>query len=85
MERLWEIAREVLVILIIPLLGWGISVEVRSAVAQERVSQMGGDISKMGVIIRDVRDNALHLVRLEGKIDTANARLEEIRRMLAKP
>jgi hypothetical protein len=81
----WEIAKEILTLLIIPIVVWGISVEVRTAVAAEKIHQVSGDMGKIDTLTYDVRQNSLKLARLEGKLDTANARLEEIRRMLSAP
>ena len=82
---MWEVAKEVLTILVIPLVIWGVSVEVRTAVAAEKFTQVSSDMGKIDTLTYDVRQNSLKLARLEGKLDTANARLEEIRRMLSAP
>ena len=82
---MWEVAKEVLTLLVIPLVIWGVSVEVRTAVAAEKFTQVSSDMGKIDTLTYDVRQNSLKLARLEGKLDTANARLEEIRRMLSAP
>ena len=82
---MWEVAKEVLTLLVIPLVIWGVSVEVRTAVAAEKFTQVSSDMGKIDTLTYDVRQNSLKLARLEGKLDTANARLEEIRRMLSSP
>ena len=82
---MWEVAKELLVILVIPILVWGVSVEVRTAVAAEKYVQVSLELNKMDAIGSEVRQNALKLARLEGKVDTANARLDEIRRLLKAP
>ncbi len=82
---MWDIAKEVLTVLVIPLLIWGISVEVRTAVAGEKFAQVSADMRKIDTLAYDVQQNSVKLARLEGKLDTANARLEEIRRMLSAP
>lgn len=80
---MWDIARDTLTVLIIPLVIWGVSLEVRSAVAAERLSTVTAEMSKIDGLALDVKDNALKLVRLEGKLDTANSHLKVLRRMLS--
>ena len=78
----WGVAREILTILVLPLIGWGVSLEVRAAVHTERVATISKDLSKIDAVEETVKNNSLQLVRLEGKIDAANIRLAEIKDLL---
>ena len=83
-SSVWGVAREVLTILVIPLLGWGVSIEVRAAVQGERLTQITRDIHQLSAVQKTVTGNSIKLARLEGKLDAANERLTEIKSMLAK-
>jgi hypothetical protein len=83
-SSIWGVAREVLTILVIPLLGWGVSIEVRAAIHGERLTHLTKDLNQLGVVQKTVTGNSLKLARLEGKLDAANERLTEIKSMLAK-
>lgn len=75
-------AKDVLVILVVPLMIWIIKLEVGNAQQDLRISQLQQQMKEIGEIDTRVQQNAVHLARLEGKIDTANGRLDEIRSML---
>jgi hypothetical protein len=75
-------AKDVLVILVIPLMVWIIKLEVGNAQQDLRISQLQQQMQEIGEIDNRVQQNAVQLARLEGKIDTANGRLDEIRSML---
>lgn len=82
-------AKDVLVILVIPALLWIVKLEVGNAQRdlilsqyQEETVRLEARISEIKEIDARVQANALHLARLEGKLDTANGRLDEIRAIL---
>lgn len=75
-------AKDVLVILVIPLLLWIIKLEVGNAQQDLQIAQLQEQMEDIKEIDNRVQQNAVHLARLEGKIDTANGRLDEIRSML---
>lgn len=81
--------RDLLVILVIPALIWIIKLETGNAQRDLRLEQSRGEVARLEVRIGEIRDidqrvqaNALQLARLEGKLDTANGRLDEIRSIL---
>ena len=53
---MWEVAKEVLTLLVIPLVIWGVSVEVRTAVAAEKFTQVSSDMGKIDTLTYDVQD-----------------------------
>lgn len=80
-----------LTILVIPALAWLIKVEVSNAQQEFQLEQTKIEISRLEDRMDEFKDidsrvqnNALQLARLEGKIDSANDRLDEIRKLLQK-
>jgi hypothetical protein len=90
-SRLWGLAKDGLVIAVIPLLGWAINLQVNNALQDERITQMQSQIDmlkeqakELDAVKNDVQEAAVHMARLEGKIDMANGRLDEIRTLLGR-
>jgi len=81
--------KDILVILVIPSLLWIVKLETENAQRDMLLQQSNAEIARLEERIEEIRDidqrvqeNALHLARLEGKLDTANGRLDEIRSIL---
>ena len=74
--------KDVLVILVVPLMVWAVRLEVGNAKQDLKIVQLQQELGEIKEIDERVQQNAVHLARLEGKIDTANGRLDEIRSML---
>ena len=90
-SRLWAIAKDLLALAVIPLLGWAINLQVNNALQDERIGQMQLQIDtlkeqskELEAVKKDVQEAAVHMARLEGKIDMANGRLDEIRSLLGR-
>lgn len=84
-------AKDGLVIAVIPLLGWAVNLQVNNALQDERIVQMQVQIDtlkdqskELDAVKKDVQEAAVHMARLEGKIDMANGRLDEIRTILGR-
>jgi FtsZ-binding cell division protein ZapB len=89
--RIWGIAKDLLALAVIPLLGWAINLQVNNALQDERIAQMQGHIDELReqskeleAVKKDVQEAAVHMARLEGKLDLANGRLDEIRTLLGR-
>ena len=78
MGGIWTVAKEVLVILVVPLLIWGVRLEVQSAVMEHQIRTLQEDTKKTDLISKAVQTQALQLARLEEKLDAAHKRLSEI-------
>lgn len=81
--------KDILVILVIPALLWIVKLETGNAQRDLMLQQSRDEVARLEERIGEIRDidqrvqeNALHLARLEGKLDTANGRLDEIRSIL---
>lgn len=88
---MWGIAKDLLALAVIPLLGWAINLQVNNALQDERIGQMQMQLDalkeqskELEAVKKDVQEAAVHMARLEGKIDMANGRLDEIRSLLGR-
>lgn len=63
---------KVLSALVIPLALWGVTLEVNSAVQDEK-------IAKLEAAVEDVKPMTASMARVEEKIDATNKRLDEIK------
>jgi hypothetical protein len=90
-SRLWGITKDLLVLGVIPLLGWAVNLQVNNAIQGERIVQMQlqmnllqDQLKELDSIKRDVQAAAVLIARQEGKIDMANGRLDEIRTVVGR-
>lgn len=88
-SKAWGWAKDVLVILVIPLFLWGVKLEVGNARRDMKIEEQDRTIQRLEDEIEEAQDidkgvqaNALKLVQLEGKLDTANGRLDDIKELL---
>lgn len=79
MSKWADIAFKVLSVLVIPLLGWGVRLEVTRAVQAEKIVQLEKDIAAMADVRKGLAEANLTLARLGEKVDAANQRLGEIK------
>lgn len=84
-----EYAVNVLAVLVLPLIGWVINLSVGNAVRDEHIVELQkevGNLQSQQAQIEDVKksvtDTNLQMVRLEGKLDLANGRLDEIKTLI---
>lgn len=89
--KVWPLAKDLLALAVIPLLGWAINLQVNNALQDERIAQMQTHIDELReqakeveAVKKDVQEAAVHMARLEGKLDMANGRLDEIRSILGR-
>ena len=91
LNKAWSVGKDLLTLLMIPAMGWLIKLEVANAerdlhikALQEDVIELRADIAEAASIDDKVQANSIQLVRLEGKLDTANGRLDDIKSLLAR-
>lgn len=77
-----DIAFKGLSVIVIPLVIWGVKLEVNNAIQDERISEMQDDLDKISDITNSVQKNTLALVRMEGKIDNVNEKIDEVKKLL---
>lgn len=88
-SKIWEWAKDALALAVIPLVGWIINLSVQNALRDEHISQLQAEVvalhdqqKEIDEVKDDVGKANLQMVRLEGKIDLANGRLDEIKSLL---
>lgn len=89
LSKAWGLGKDLLTLAVIPLLGWGVKLEVGNAQRDMQIQQQQVEIARLEARVKDaekinngVHENSLKLVRLEGKLDTANGRLHDIQILL---
>jgi hypothetical protein len=92
MSRVYEIAKDLLAMAVVPLVLWIINLSVDNALQSERIEilqgQVGGlkaDEVKVEKLREDLQILTVQQARLEVKVDTANSRLDDIKVLLANP
>lgn len=77
-----DIAMKVLSTLVIPLIIWGVKLEVNNAIQDERITELQEDLDKLADVTDSVQKNSLALVRLEGKLDNVDEKIDEVKKLL---
>lgn len=72
-----ELAFKILSVLVIPLLGWGIKLEVSNAVQNEKITKLEAEVAA-------AKPMSVTLGRVEEKIDATNKRLDDIKNDLRR-
>jgi hypothetical protein len=81
-SKFLDIAMKVLSGLVIPLIIWGVKLEVTNAIQDERIAEMQDDLDKLADVTDAVQKNSLALVRLEGKLDNVDEKIDEVKKLL---
>jgi|APSaa5957512622_1039677.scaffolds.fasta_scaffold05222_2 hypothetical protein len=74
-----DIAFKFLAVLVIPLVIWGVKLEISQAVQDTKIEQMKTELTAAKAIGKGVGSNAITLGRVEEKIDATNRRLDDIK------
>lgn len=88
-SKIWEWVQSGLTIAVIPLVGWVINLSVENALRDERITQLQAETRELQdqekeiqAVKDDLQKANIQITRLEGKIDLANGRLDEIKTLL---
>ncbi len=82
MKLTLERAKDVLCVLVIPLMLWGVKLEVNHAVMVETIERMESDIERANETRSIVQQNRVTLAQLKERIDNANETLKDIKDLL---
>lgn len=82
MGKFWDLAVKILTILVIPLLLWGISLEVRLAVQNSEMERLQQDVKEAQGLRGELQQNSNALGRLEEKLTATNNSLTEIKGLI---
>lgn len=87
--KVWEWVKDLSTIALVPLGLWVINLSVGNALRDERIGHLQAEITalheqqkEIDGVKKDLQDVSLQMVRLDGKIDLANGRLDEIKSLL---
>jgi len=81
-SKFFDVAMKVLSGLVIPLIIWGVKLEVNNAIQDERITELQEDLDKLSDITNSVQNNSIALVRLEGKLDNVDEKIDEVKKLL---
>ena len=85
----WSYIRDGLALLVLPLLVWGIKLEITMAVQNEQLSRLEQKVAEnetaMKTIEKTVMQNSIQLVKLDGKMDSMTEKVDDIKELLSKP
>ena len=80
----WSKAKDVLTILIVPLILWGVKLEVTIAVQAEQISELEEEIGEARGMSNTIQSNTVQLATLSAKLDSANDSLDQIKSALLR-
>ena len=82
----WNKFKDVILVLLIPVVGWVISTQSDNAVQQVRITALEAQMQKNSEGIQQLRETdnrfEVHFARIEGRLDRLEGRLENIQSML---
>ncbi len=78
-SKVMDIFFKVMSALVIPLILWGVKLEVRNAVQDTEIAQLQKDVTAAETIKEGVAANTNSLGRMEEKLNAANDNLKEIK------
>jgi len=87
--KAWGFGKDFLSVLVLPIGGLLIHQAVSNSTQQLQIEQLQKDVAELSSDLKEAQDiddkvqaNALKLATLEGKLDTANGRLTDIKELL---
>lgn len=87
-QSTWDRIKDGLSLLVLPLVVWGVHLETTMAVQNEKIVALEAKVEATDKTIKaietTVRDNSLELVKVSGKLDTANEKIDVIKDLLTK-
>lgn len=82
MKLTFENFKSLLSMLVIPLMIWGVKLEVNNAVMAQEIERLKVDVQKVSTIEAAVQENSVTLAQLKERIDAANSTLKDIKDIL---
>jgi uncharacterized coiled-coil protein SlyX len=79
-----DVSLKVLSGLVIPLIVWGVKLEVKNAIQDERISEVQEELDKLADVADAVQNQALAMVRLEGKLDNLDEKIDDVKGLLSR-
>lgn len=69
-------------ILVIPMIIWGVKLEVTNALQDERIAEMQADLVRLSNVTTQVQAMNVALVRLEEKITNVDGKIRDVERLI---
>jgi len=85
MAKIWDWVFKILAALVIPLLLWGISLEVRLAVQNSEMGRLQEDVKTALAIKEELNEHSRTLARQDEKLTAISTSLTEIKGLLRAP
>jgi len=89
LSRVFEIGKDVITIAVVPLTLWIVNLSIDNALQTERIGNLQEEVkvlreeqAKIEKLRDELQTLAIQQARVEGKVDTANARLDQIKSLL---
>lgn len=79
-----DVSLKVLSALVIPLIVWGVKLEVKNAIQDERIAEVQEELDKLADVADAVQSQALAMVRLEGKLDNLDEKIDDVKKLLSR-
>lgn len=84
-SKVWDWMFKIMSSLVIPLVIWGVKLEVRNAVQDEKINELQKDLDDLSSVEEEVQTISTAQGRLEEKINGARDDLKDIKELLRKP
>lgn len=78
----FDLILKILSVLVIPLIFWGVRLEVNTALHDERIAEMQADLVRLSNVTVQVQTMNVSLVRLEEKITNVDGKIRDVERLL---
>jgi len=82
MKFTFDHIKTILSMLVIPLVIWGVKLEVNDATTRQSIEALEGKIEKQDSDREEVRKNSISLAQLKERIDAANNTLGDIKDLI---
>tara|TARA_B100000287_G_C20210755_1_gene613995 strand:- start:69 stop:341 length:273 start_codon:yes stop_codon:yes gene_type:complete len=84
----WDRIKDLLTILILPLIIWGVRLEVSNAVQEEKIAELKNKVSSSEETVKKiesaVQSNSIELAKLGSKIEGLDEKVDDIHKLLIK-
>jgi len=84
MQKFFDIGMKILAVLVIPLILWGIKLEVNLAVLRSELDRAQADVAKALDINEAVNENKVTLGRMDANLASLNTAVGEIKGLINK-
>jgi len=84
MKFTFDHVKTILSMLVIPLVCWGVKLEVNDATTQQSIAGLEAKVEKQSAASESVQENSIALAQLKERIDAANGTLGDIKDLIRR-